>query len=424
MSDGYETGALYGFTTPTLPSWQRAWYEARLLETVRTKSILVPYTTMIADPAAVNAKTITYTEVMDLEPNWNAMSEATLWKKGQYLDSRTVSIGLEWYWDIIKYTDHLDTFTYLRNGDASGIVREKLGQSVVDTQDILARNAFLSHPAPSYADTATSRATLTSSMLFDPDVAESVRVQLQEAEVPGLATTDPGMSGDIVCVTSPRVIYDIRNGVGSAWTDVQNYNGTGRKFNSEVGMWNGTRFVMTNRMRLRNAGLAVTQTQLAVASVEGQGAAATVDSVYTPGQSNSTRYIEVDDASGFSAGQYITIHAQSLGTTVLDSDGSQETRRIVSINTGATPDRIALDRPLLKAHAENDYVTNALDVHASIFLGGPGVVYAVAEAPNVIVPPKYDDAMLINRLGWRGMFKFQLFRPEFYAVHYSAGSSS
>ena len=94
MTAQYETGALYGFTTPTLPSWQRQWYEARLLDTLRMKSILVPYTRLVEDFTAVNAKQITYTEVLDMEPNWNPMSESTIWKKGQYLDSRTVTIGL------------------------------------------------------------------------------------------------------------------------------------------------------------------------------------------------------------------------------------------------------------------------------------------------------------------------------------------
>jgi hypothetical protein len=55
-------------------------------------------------------------------------------------------------------------------------------------------------------------------------------------------------------------------------------------------------------------------------------------------------------------------------------------------------------------------------------MGGPGIVMGIAERPNVIVPPKYDDALLINRIGWRGMLKFQLFSPELFRVYYSLGS--
>jgi N4-gp56 family major capsid protein len=339
-----------------------------------------------------------------------------------YLDSRTVNIGLEWYHDIIKYSDHLDTLAYLNRGDVRGIVRNKLGIAMVEMLDILARNAFLTHPDKEFMNGRANRAALVAGDLFDPDIAEDIRVSLEEDEVPGVASVDDGGGQTIVCVTTPRVIHDIRTAVGSAWLDVQNYQQTGRKFTSEVGMWAGTRFVKTNRLKMRNHGAVINQTTLAAATVPGQGAAATVDTVYTPGQSTSTRYVTVADSSGFSVGDYVTITAQALGTTVLETDGTQETRRVVSIDVGGA-NRLAFDKPLLKDHASGDYVTNALDVHGSLFMGGPGIVYGIAERPNVIVPPKYDDAMLINRIGWRGMLKFQLFKPEVFRVVESAGSA-
>src|SRR5690606_36044289 len=122
------------------------------------------------------------------------------------------------------------------------------------TLDILARNAHLQHPNPVYAGDATSRAELTAEDLFDPDLAEDIRVSLEEDEVPGVATVDDGDGTVIVCATTPRVIHDIRTSASSAWLEVQNYQGTGRKFTSEAGMWAGVRFVKTNRLRLRNMG--------------------------------------------------------------------------------------------------------------------------------------------------------------------------
>jgi len=418
MADTYETGAIY---STTLPTWQRTYYEDILLEVLRTQSILVPYTILKEDFNAVNTKQIVYSEVYDLEPNWNETLESTIWKKGMYLDSRTVTINLAWYHDILKFSDHLDILTYLNGGDARGIVRNKVGVSLVDTLDILARNAHLSHPNKMFGGDATSRATLDSTDIFDADLAEEIRVSLEEDEIPGIMQTEDG-GGVIVCATTPRVIHDIRTAAGSDWLDVQNYQSTGRKFNAEVGMWAGVRFVKTNRLRLRNHGTAVNQTTLAADTVGGQGSAALVDTIYVPGQAASTRYVTVADSTGFAEGQYATISAQALGTTVLETDGTQETRRIVAVDSGGA-NRLTFDKPLLKEHASGDYVTNGLDVHASIFWGGPGVVYGVAERPNVIVPPKFDDALLINRIGWRGMFKFQLFRPEWYRVVESAGSS-
>ncbi len=77
----------------------------------------------------------------------------------------------------------------------------------------------------------------------------------------------------------------------------------------------------------------------------------------------------------------------------------------------------------MKGHASGDFVTNGVDVHASIFLGGPGVVYGIGERPTPVVPPKYDDLMMINRYGWRAYCKFQQFRPEFLEVHETAGTT-
>jgi N4-gp56 family major capsid protein len=417
MTNAYETGAIY---STTLPAWQRTYYEGVLLETLRTKSILMPYCRVKEDFNALHTGQIVFSEVYDLEPNWNETSESTIWKKGMSLDSRTVTIDLNWYHDIIKYSDHMNVLSYLQNGDTAGIVRDKLGVSMVDTLDILSRNAHLQHPNKLYGGDATSRATLEAEDIFDPDIAEDIRISLEEDEIPGISTVEDG-GATIVCATSPRVIHDIRTDADSDWIDVQNYQSTGRKFRSEVGMWAGVRFVKTNRLRLRNHGSVTNQTQLSAGTDPGQGAATTVDTVYSPGQSGATTYVSVDDSSDFSVGDYVTIHTQSLGDTVLETDGFQETRRVVAKDSGGA-DRLSFDKPLLKSHSENDYVTTGLDVHASIFWGGPGVVYGVAERPNVIVPPKYDDALLINRIGWRGMLKFQLFRPEWFRVVETAGS--
>jgi N4-gp56 family major capsid protein len=418
MTDAYETGAIF---TSTVPKWQRTWYEQQLLDNIRMNCILLPYARVVEDFNAVKTGTITYTEVQDAEPNWNTTTESTIWFKGGQLDSRTISIALNLYHDIMKFSDYNTILDYVANGAIPGVVREKLSRSLEETLDILARNAFLTHPNPTFAGSADSRATLTSSDYFDVDIAELARVHLEELEVPGVASNTDGGSQAIVCVTTPRVIHDIRTAAGSDWLDVQKYAGAQRKFNSEAGQWGGVRFVKTNRLRLRNAGLAEHQTTLNGASIPGQGAHTTVDVVYSPGQTGSTAYLPVTSSAGFAVGEYVTIHAAALGTTVLDADGTQETRRIVAIDSGGA-NRLAFDKPLLKDHLTGAYCTKALDIHASVFVGGPGIVYAVGERPNFYTPPKIDDAMMINRVGWRGMLKLQLFRPELFEIHYSGGS--
>ena len=420
MAATYETGAIQGFTSPTLPTWQRAYYEEVLLDTIRMKSILVPYAEVKQDFESIKTMSMTFSEVYDLEPNWNATTESTIWYKGGSLDSRTISIGLSMYHDIMKWSDYNKVFTYFSPGFEQ-IIKDKVGQQLSDVLDIQMRNAMLQHPYPSYAGVATTRAGLIATELFDPDFAETVRAHLEDHDVPGVVSTEDG-GPVIVCITTSRVVHDIRTAAGGDWLDVQNYNQTGRKFTAEAGMWAGVRWIKTNRLRLRNAGLASPQTTLTKAIVPGEGSKAVVDVVYTPGQTANQRWIDVTGSAGFAVGDIITVHLLGSGVTVLDADGGQEVRRIVALNTGGG-NRIEVDKPFLKAHANGDYVTKALDVHASMFMGGPNVVWGIAERPFIYPLPKIDDAQIINRLGWRGVWKFQQFRPEYYEVHLSAGSA-
>lgn len=428
MTD-FSTGALW---STTLPSWQRDYYSLLLQETLRTKSILVPYTLVKRDYAAANSGVIVFTEVYDTDPDFNALTETNVWLRGAHLDSRTSRIELEIHGDILKFSDYNQIVQYVKKGDMRGLVREKIGRNQVDYLDLLARNAFLSHP---YANAVingvvTPAGAVTSILatdLFDPDFAETVRVHLEENEVPGVSRVGADDVATIVCTTTPRVIKDIRTNINTGkWLEVQEYAGSVRKFNGEVGSWAGVRFVKTNRLALKNYGAIDSQTTLGAPTVVGQGSATTVDTIYNPGQSTSTRYVTVADSSGFAVGEYVTIHDVTLnggaGNPPLATDGTQETRRIVAKDSGGA-NRLTFDKPLMKPHNNGDLVTNGRNIHASIFHGGPGVAFGVGEDPHVIMPPKYDDLMMVNRYGWRGFLKMQMIRPEFFEVIYTAGST-
>lgn len=407
--------------TTTLPSWQRDYYSMLLQETLRTKSILVPYCTVKQDFQAANSGVVVFSEVMDTDPNYNPLTESGIWLTGAHLDSRTVRIELAIYGDTLKFSDYGEVVQYINAGNMRGLVSDKIGQNQTDMLDILARNAFLASPFKTFAGGAASRAALAQTDLFNPDLAETIRVHLEENDIPGVFASEDGASQTIVCTTTPRVVKDIRTGAGSKWLELQEYAGGARKFNSEAGSWNGIRFVKSNRLRLRNHGAIEHQTHLHTAIVPGAGAARTVDTVYTVGQSGADTCITVADGTGFTVGRYVTVSsaaASSLGNPPKESDGTQETRRIVSVNGN----ELSFNKPFFKDHAIDDVVTLGVDINTSIFHGGPSVVYAIGEAPNVIVPPKYDDLMMVNRYGWRGFLKFQQFRPEFVEVVESGGS--
>lgn len=421
MANAYETGTLF---SSSLPTTQRVFYEAALLETLRMKSIMVPYCAVKEDFAAKQTGQIVYSEVFDTEPNWNPLSEQDIWLRGSYLDTRSQTISLEIHGDTLKFSDYAEIVQFLNNGDLRGLVQNKIGVNMSDMLDTLARNAFLTHPTKVFGGgLRANRAAILATDLFDPDFAELARTHLEESEVPGVTATEDGAGQTIVCVTTPRAIHDIRTAAGSDWLEVNQYAGGARKFNSEVGTWNGVRFVRTNRLMLRNHGAVEHQTTLTAATVPGQGSAATVDGIYSVGQSTSTRYVTVTSATGLDVGRYVTIHSSTAGSGAgyapVESDGTQETRRIVAVS-GAN---ISFDRPLLKPHAIGDLVTIGVNIHTSIFMGGPAVVYAIGERPTPVSPPKIDDLQMINRIGWRGFLKFQLFRPEYIEVHETSGTT-
>nr|MBN1228886.1 DUF4043 family protein [Anaerolineae bacterium] len=428
MSD-YASGALY---SSSLPAGQRAYYEQVLLDTLRTQSILVPFAIMKEDFRARDTGQIVYTEVFDPEPNWNSVAESTIWLTGQHLDSRTVNIGLEIHGGTIKVSDYNELVNFWASGDLRGLCRGKLGASMVTELDILMRNAILDAPAAykHFSGDATSRYELAQSDVFDVNLGGLVRVHLEERDIPGVMSPEDGGGEVIVGITSPRVIYDIRKAEGSAWLDVQNYHQTGRPFTNEAGMWDAVRYVKTNRMRMFNHGKVIAQTTLNGATVVGQGAKQVVDQVYNVGQSTSTRYVTVTDSSVFSVGDMVTIHYEGAavddgdgGFAVPESDGTQETRRVVELNAGGA-NRISFDRPLMKEHADGDYVTRAVTIHATGFMGGPSIVYGVGERPHPMILPKFDDLGMINRFSWRGFLKFQQYRPEWIEVVESGGSNT
>ena len=403
MADAYETGVMY---SGAMPAWQRTYYSGVLMDTIRMKSIMVPFCAVKEDFRAKDTGVMVYSEVFDTAPNWNPLTENSLWLSGTHLDTRSITLTLEIHGDVLKYSDYTAALNYLNSGNFKGLVKDKIGRNVIDTLDILAQNAFSAHPNKIFAGgTRANREAILSTDLFDPDLAELARTHLEEAEIPGIASVSADDVQTVVCATTPRVIHDIRTAAGSKWLEVQEYAGSARKLNGEAGSWNGVRFVKTNRLRLLNHGAVAQQTTLAAPTVKGQGSAATVDGVYSVGQSNSTRYVTVNagDGANFSVGDVVTIHSQNAGDGAghppVETDGTQETRRIV----GIAVDNISFDKPLLKEHAAGDFLTKGTPIHQSIFMGGAAVAFGIAERPTPTFPPKIDDLLMINRVGWREM---------------------
>jgi len=214
------------------------------------------------------------------------------------------------------------------------------------------------------------------------------------------------------------VARDIRKGAGSEWQDVMLYAQPGNILRGEIGMLDGVRYVKNNFARLSNAGATVAQFALDASTVKGQGGPDSDDA----GLLNYVQLPAASDLSSYAVGQEVTIHKQSLGTAVLETDDTAEHRVIVQVDDAN--DRLYLDQALYVPHAAGDYVTEARDLYPTVMIGGPSIMWGVAALPTVIVPPVIDDFGRINRVSWYGIFDFKLLRDAHVECWLSSASTA
>lgn len=417
----------------------RAWYEPILLDVYRARNIYTKFIPHAVDLRGRETNQITFTQMYDLEPDTDSIGLRDMWLPAQQTDSNARTITTEHHAGkvaLFKYDDYINYWR--RNPGRAGlepIIRNLLAQSIADHMDILARNAFATGEYKSYCGNASDFGSIEAADLFDIDVLDDIWLGMSYREVP-FANNPAGATGDVIAITSPGVLHDIRTQADSEWMSKAEYAGDlGRMLlNMEVGRVRATRFLQSTRATLFNCGEITAQTTITASASAGDGAYATVDGNVTPGQADSTRYIQVADASGFvgKENQIVAIHAtrtSDYGVTngVDFTEGSLSYRRLVNVNTSTN--RLAFDRPLQKDYDTDlgsgvyGYVTLARHIHSTIVLGGSeGVVSGVTQVPTLHQPPTVDDVMGMRRFSWDAYIKFQQFKSDMFEVIFSAGN--
>ena len=410
---------------------QRDIYWPQLLATFRARSVWRPFVQFAFDMAAVNTGVVHFDEVYDTEPDVTPIPNRAVWLPSRHLDSRRVTLQMEHHGDKLSFHkfDRIVTYWKENGGDLSRLCRGKLGQNMVDYLDRLVRDAFIDAPFAIYCGDASDFNTLEAADLYTPQVGQQVYKFMGNREVPFANNPVDNISGTLMAITTPTVVFDIqdhdRASGTEVWKAVMQYSRPEMALNYEVGAWTGVRYLRTTRNNLFNCGPITHQAQLTVQADPGDGAAATVDSVYTVGQASGvTRYITVDDASGFSVGDIVTLHktrTSDYGVTngVDPQEGTARHRRIVNI----TSNDVSFDKPLLDTFEVGDYVTLALDVHLTSFVAGPTLAAGIGQAPQVYALEPVDDLRAIYRFTWDSYLKYQLYRVEFGEAVYSAGSA-
>lgn len=426
---------------------QREFYDPDLVDIWRQRSVfkdLIKFTKNLGD---VRATEMTITSVLDPHPDYTALAARQIWMPAMHIDSRSVKITFQHNGSKVAYHKYDDMITYWKKNGQAGlrnIIRSALGQSEVDINDYLARNALIQGALTTgynmYAGGATSFNDIATNDLFDPDVAADIWLGMSMRGVPG-AMGPSGAGNSIVCYTTPGVIFDIQN--DASWIAAHNYASDTALLKYEVGSYKNVRYVQTPKCVLWNAGTVIVRASISAAASAGDGApspaSTTVDGTYYVGQSSNgvVNYLQLavpttGSLSQISVNDIITIHkttTAAYGVTggVNPFEGTAMYRRVVAIDTDTR--QIKLDQPIgidLTTDLGGGvygYITKGRNIHSSIFVGGPNALVAgVAQAPRFYALNPIDDYNAIYRFSWDQYMGYQPFFPEVFEVVFSAGS--
>lgn len=430
---------------------QRTWYDPELISLFRQKAIFTPTINFVKNLGDVRATKMILNQFLEPHPDTTALAVRQIWMPASHVDSRQIEVVFQRYGGKVAYTTYDDLVTYWQQNKQAGIrriMRGALGNHMIDVLDLLARDAYVKGALDSgysiFEGGGADFNDLTTGDTFDITKALDIWLGMSLRGVAS-ALGVAGASNNIICYTSPSVIYDIQKGTNSdEWISINQYEGRVAALKYEVGTYKNVRFVQSPKLVLWNTGALIAQGLVDVALTAGDGApdpsAAKVDNTYMVGQETagianeiSIGSFGVGSLSDLAENDVITIHtsrtaAQGVTNGVNPFDGTAQVRRIVS--KSATPDKIVLDKPIM-VDMDTDlgggtyaYVTKARNVHASVFVGGPnGIVSGVARAPRFHAPAPVDDFEMVQRFSWDGYFGHQAYAPEVFEVVLSAGTT-
>ena len=428
---------------------QRVWYDPDVLLLFRNRSLFAGTINFVRNLGDYRAPSMIVTQILEPHANYNTVNARQLWLPAMHIDSRSVNITFNNYAGKVALHQYDDLVTYWQADNQAGlrsIINRVLGQHVIDVHDFLARNAYLQGALVNtgyvmYSGSATNFNTITSTDLFDISMAADIQLGMKYREVAQVVNPAGGAAGSVICYTTPGVIYDIQR--DPDWIDVRKYQDLNSILNYEVGMYKNVRFVESPRLTLWNCGVITYQGSINAAAHAGDGApdpgATKVDGTYMVGQTSSgiVHNLPLSNITGtlsdLKVNDIITIHvsrSSTFGVTngVNPFDGKLHNRRIVAIDTGGGT--ISIDKPIMEDFADNlgagvyGYVTKGVNVHSSIFVGGPqGIVCGLAQPIRMHTPPPIDDLEAIYRYSWNSREGFQPYAPEVFEVVFSAGST-
>lgn len=427
---------------------QRTVFVPELLEAFRFQSVFYRMVTYGVNLFAQRTAKMVFTQVLDPDPNIAELQIRQIWLPQIYMDSRQLEITARYYGDKIMMHKYDDAITYWRENGSRGlrpIISKRLAPHMVQSLDLLARNAYLNKYNTIIEGGRASFEDLVNTDTYDVGVHRAVHLGADYQPDP--------VDNPIICITSPSAIYTIRSAESGEWLERQKYT-TNVTVNYEVGMYEGIRMSRHPVQTLWNCGQIVHRAEIQAAVNLGDGApdpaTEKVEGVWMVGQTaGQTHYIDVDDCTGFEVGDVVSLHRHIAGDTsqydtelydplkatdgCLFNDSTKVERTIYSITPHGEGDEgyIAFTEPIMTDSFSEEmpgngghygYVTLGRTVHAAVFNKGPrGVVAGVIQPPQTYTPAPIDDVEGIYRFSWDARLRYQQMYPNRFEVYFFTG---
>jgi len=419
---------------------QRTVYVPDLLESFKHKAIFYQMVTYGVNLRAQRTAKMVFSQIIDPDPNIAELSTRQIWLPQVYMDSRQLEITAAYYGDKIMAHKYDDDITYWRENSNSfqglrPIITKRLAPHMIESLDLLARNAFLNKTSVIFEGGHSSIEGITTNDTFDLNVCRAVQLGADYQPDP---TQNP-----IFAVTSPGAVYTVRSEDSGEFVSRLKYTDGNRvTLNYEIGEYEGVRFTQHPILTLWNCGDVITQTTIGASVGLGDGApdpaTTKVEGVWQVGQSNATNYVTVADTTGFQAGDFVSLHYYRGGDSstydnncneqmkhddgCIYNDATKIEREIYEVVDST---KLSFTRPITTDDFQTDlggtvygYVTKARHVHAAIFVKGPrGVVSGVIQPPQTYTPDPIDDVEAIYRISWDARLKYQQMYPRRFEVY-------
>lgn len=240
-----------------------AYLEKRLIEILEQRLVFRQFGLERPLPKG-QGKTLRFNKFAKLAIPPAALTEGTT-PTGSTITSSSVDVVVEQWGDWTKITDLAEMTSMV---DVVSHAADVLGIQASETIDSKIRDVIVAGTVVQYASTATSRVTVSAAMTL---TTTELREALRTLEVANAPTFDDGR---YVAVIHPRAAYDFRGDAN--FVNADQYAGSKKLFNGELGEWLGIRIVSTTNASVFT-GAGAGGVDVYAAMILGKGAYAVTD---------------------------------------------------------------------------------------------------------------------------------------------------